>query len=65
VLRVVAELALVGAWETTRAGKSGKGVVNEQVGQECVYERVKGLVRTPSFSPYTCTVALKLTLRSR
>lgn len=44
VLRVIAELGLVGAWENARGGKASKGVVNEQVGQEHVFERVKGLV---------------------
>ncbi|KAJ9107589.1 hypothetical protein QFC21_001048 [Naganishia friedmannii] len=54
VLRVVAELALVGAWENVKgkAGKDGvKGVLNEQVGQEGVFERVKGLMSNdPTFS---------------
>lgn len=54
VLRVIAELGLVGAWENTRGGKANKGVVNEQVGQEHVFERVKGLVsRSVSFHTST------------
>jgi regulator of nonsense transcripts 2 len=44
VLRVIAELGLVGAWENVRGGKANKGVFNDQVGQEHVYERIKGLV---------------------
>ncbi|KAJ9123167.1 hypothetical protein QFC22_001360 [Naganishia vaughanmartiniae] len=54
VLRVVSELALVGAWENVK-GKASKdksaGVVNEQVGQECIYERIKGLMSNdPTYS---------------
>lgn len=44
VLRVIAELGLVGAWENVRGGKANKGVVNDQIGPEHVFERVKGLV---------------------
>ncbi|GHJ86192.1 hypothetical protein NliqN6_2594 [Naganishia liquefaciens] len=51
VLRVIAELGLVGAWEKARGGKANKGVVSDQVGQEHVFERVKGLMAgDPTYS---------------
>lgn len=51
VLRVIAELGLVGAWENARGGKANKGVISDQVGQEHVFERVKGLVSLPHSAP--------------
>ncbi|KAJ9104356.1 hypothetical protein QFC19_003998 [Naganishia cerealis] len=51
VLRVVSELGLVGAWENSRGSKASRGIVNEQVGQEHVYERIKGLMSNdPTYS---------------
>jgi len=44
VLRLIAELGLVGAWEGYEGGKAMKGIKPEDIGPTLVFERLNGLV---------------------
>jgi hypothetical protein len=43
VLRMIAELGLVGAWEGYDGGKAMKGIMPEHIGPTLVFERLTGL----------------------
>jgi hypothetical protein len=56
VLRLIAELGLVGAWEGYEGGKAMKGVKPEDIGPTLVLERLNGLVSI--HPPTSCSSSL-------